>query len=92
MIFDQDEPNRIDRGVYDLPILPVFTGDSTHFPASIAGSGKDIDASSLPAGADKVHVPAFPLENFINDLFSLFGNAVLVLAPDAGIPPNPNAL
>jgi hypothetical protein len=82
----------MDAGVDDLPVLHVFTGDSIQFPVDIAGSGEDIDTCRFHAGADKVHMPAFPPETFINDTFGLLGNTVLVLAPDAGIPPNPNAL
>jgi hypothetical protein len=37
-------------------------------------------------------MPAFPPETFINDTFGLLGNTVLVLAPDAGIPPEPECL
>jgi hypothetical protein len=34
-------------------------------------------------------MPAFPPDTFINDSFCLFSNAVQVLAPDAGISPEP---
>ena len=79
-------------GVDNFPVLHVPAGNGAEFPADIPCSSKNIDSCRLHAGADQIHVPAFPPDTFVNNSFRLFSNAMLMFAPDAGVSPEPECL
>jgi len=71
--------------MHNLPVLEILAGDRLEIPTGIFRGREHVHAGRLHARPHHVHVPALAAQALVHDPLGLLRDAVLVLAPDAGV-------